>query len=125
MPGRCLMKELVAAIEANLKPPADALWAQRVRGWSALPLPAKRCYLECVVQDLLECGPLSRREFERLDGGCRGDYLRTMLAWVRCSGMAAVRKDRGHVRRTIIDDLEGRAAPRRVFHTWQNRYGAE
>lgn len=118
------MKEFSAAIDANLKAPVDSLWAQRVKGWAALSPSAKRCYLECILQDVLEGGPLSRQEVERLDGGCQADYLRTMLAWVRCSGMAAVRRDKDEVRRTILDDLEGRAAPKRVFCTWQNRYGA-
>lgn len=119
------MREVGAAIDDNLRAPIDALWALRVRGWAELSLPAKRCYLECVLQDVLEDGPLSRREVERLDSGCRAYYLRAMLVWVRGSGMAAVRRDKHDVRRTIVDELEGRAAPRRVFYTWQNRYGAE
>ena len=125
MRERCVMREFGAAIDANLKAPIDALWAERVRGWAELSPSAKRCYLECILQDVFEGGPLSRQEVEGLDGGCREDYFRTMLAWVRCSGMAVVRRDKDGVRRTILDDLESRAAPRRVCYTWQNRYGAQ
>ena len=117
------MEELEHAIDANLKRPIDALWAQRVRGWAELSRPAKRCYLECVLQDVIADGPLSRREVERLDSGCREYYFRVMLVWVRGSGMAAVRGAKRDVRQVIVDELESRAAPRRMFYTWQNRYG--
>lgn len=119
------MREFDAAIDANLQAPIDALWAGRVRGWAGLSLPDKRRYLECILEDVLEDGPLSRQEVERLDSGCRDYYLRLMLVWVRGSGVAAVRRDKGDVRRTILEDLEGRAAPRRLFYSWRNRYGAE
>ena len=87
--------------------------------------PAKRCYLECILQDLLEEGPLSRQEVERLDRGCREFYFRIMFTWVRGSGMAAVRRARLDARQVILDELEGHAAPRMVFLSWRNRYGGE
>ena len=117
------MKEFGPVVDANLEPPLDTLWAQRVRGWAELSQPAKRCYLECVLQDVVDDGPLGRREVEQLDSGCREYYFCMMLVWVRGSGMVAVRKAKRAVRKTIVDELEGRAAPRRVFYTWQNRYG--
>ena len=119
------MREFDAAIDANLAAPVDALWADRVRGWAGLSLPDKRCYLGCVLEDVLEDGPLSRQEVERLDSGCRDYYLRLMLVWVRGSGVAAVRRGKLDVRPTILEDLEGRAEPRRVFYSWRNKYGAE
>ena len=119
------MREFGAAIDANLRAPIDALWAERVRGWAGLSVPAKRCYLECILEDVLEDGPLSRPEVERLDSGCRDYYFRLMLVWVRGSGMAAVRRSKLDVRRTIVEELEGRAAPRRVFYSWRNKYGGE
>lgn len=118
------MEEFGPAIDANLKRHIDALWAQRVRGWAELSHPAKRCYLECVLQDVVEDGPLSRPEVEQLDSGCREYYFRVMLVWVRGSGMAAVRGAKRDARRVLVDELENRAAPRRVFYTWQNRYGS-
>jgi hypothetical protein len=125
MPEGYAMREFEAAIDANLTAPIDALWAQRVRGWAELSLPAKRCYLECVLQDVVEGGPLSGLEVERLDSECRDYYFRMMLVWVRGSGMAAVRKSKLDVRRTIVEELEGRAAPRRTFYSWRNKYGGE
>ncbi len=119
------MREFGAAIDANLKAPIDALWARRVGGWAELSLPAKRCYLECVLQDVLEDGPLSMKEVERLDSGCREYYFRMMLVWVRGSGVAAVRRAKLAARRAIVDELESRAAPPRVFYSWRNRYGGE
>jgi hypothetical protein len=112
-------------ISADLEPPFDALWARRVWGWAQLSRPAKRCYLECALQDVLEEGPLSREEVERLDSRRRRHYFHTMLVWVRCSGMEAVRRNRLEARQTILDELESLEAPRKVFLSWRNRYGAE
>ena len=117
------MKEFQRAIEANLLRPCDALWAQRVRGWPGLSQPEKRLYLECLLQDVVEDGPLSSEELEKLDSRSKEYYFLIMLNWINGSGMETVRASQQEVKQTILDELEGCAMPRPLFYSWRNKYG--
>ena len=119
------MKEFQRAIDANLMRPFDNLWAQRVEGWSGLSPSEKRLYLECVLQDVVEDGPLSRQELEKLDRRSKEYYFVIMLNWINGSGIATVRKSKRDVKQTIIDQLEDCSMPRRLFYSWRNKYCGE